>query len=375
VRAREYLRRLEERRRGDPGYRSGRVFSSMCTLPRRELVRAYVKFLDTNALDPRVFPSVRELEEEVVEEAGRWFSCPGAAGYVTSGGTEGNLMALWVAREVTGRKKVVAPLSVHYSVKKACSLLGMRLVLTGLGEDYRADPEELGRRVDGETAAVVATAGTASLGLVDPVEEMAEVAEERGSLLHVDASLGGFLLPFLPGRRRWDFEVEGVSSLTADLHKLGGAPIPSGLVLFRRREWLERVEWEVPYLGGRTHTLLGTRPGAAVAASWLALKLLDGREARRCVEMARRLAEGIRRVEGARLVAEPELNVVVFTHERLGVRELEGELGRRGWVVSRSDFPEGIRLVVMPHHRPSHLRSFLRDLGEAVEACGGPRGS
>jgi tyrosine decarboxylase/aspartate 1-decarboxylase len=372
--AERYLRLLEERRKKDPGYRSGRVFSSLCTLPRREVVRAYLRFLETNALDPRVFPSVKELEEEVVGEAGRWFSCPGAAGYVTSGGTEGNLVALWVAREVTGRRKVVAPLSSHYSVRKACSLLGLRLVLTGLGEDYRADVGEVERKVDGKTAAVVATAGTASLGLVDPVEEMAEVAQRRGCFLHVDASLGGFLLPFL-GRKGWDFGVEGVSSLTADLHKLGGAPIPSGLLLFRRGEWLERVGWEVPYLGGRTHTLLGTRPGASVAACWLALKLLDGREARRCVEMARRLAEGIRRVEGVRLVAEPELNVVVFTHERLGVSELEGELGRRGWVVSRSDLPEGIRLVVMPHHRPSHLRSFLRDLGEAVEGCGGPRGS
>jgi len=346
----------------------------MCTLPRRELVRAYVKFLDTNALDPRVFPSVRELEEEVVEEAGRWFSCPGAAGYVTSGGTEGNLMALWVAREVTGRKKVVAPLSVHYSVKKACSLLGMRLVLTGLGEDYRPIPRSweegwTGRRPRWWRRRARPPRPGGSGGGDGGGGGGEGILPARGRLP------GGFLLPFLPGRRRWDFEVEGVSSLAADLHKLGGAPIPSGLVLFRRREWLERVEWEVPYLGGRTHTLLGTRPGASVAASWLALKLLDGREARRCVEMARRLAEGIRRVEGARLVAEPELNVVVFTHERLGVRELEGELGRRGWVVSRSDFPEGIRLVVMPHHRPSHLRSFLRDLGEAVEACGGPRGS
>ena len=367
MRAREYLRLLEERRKGDPGYRSGRVFSSLCTLPRRELVRAYMRFLDTNALDPRVFPSVRRLEEEVVEEAGRWFSCPGAAGYVTSGGTEGNLMALWVAREVTGRKKVVAPLSVHYSVRKACSLLGLRLVLTGLGEDYRADPEELRRKVDGRTAAVVATAGTASLGLVDPVEEMAEVARERECFLHVDACLGGFLLPFL-GRRGWDFGVEGVCSLTADPHKLGRAPIPSGLVLFRKEEWLRKVEWEVPYLGARTHTLLGTRPGASVAACWLALKLLDGREARRCVEMAKELAKGLRRVEGVRLVVEPELNVVAFTHERLGVRELEGRLGEKGWVVSRSELPEAVRLVVMPHHRPSHLRSFLRDLSEVVEA-------
>lgn len=369
-RAEEYLRFLEERRRGDPS--PWRVFSSMCALPRREVVRAYLRFLETNALDPRAFPSVRELEEEVVEEAGRLFSCPGAAGYVTSGGTEGNLVALWVAREVTGRRKVVAPLSAHYSVRKACRLLGLRLVTVGLREDYRADPEEVREKVDRETAAVVATAGTTSLGLVDPVEEMAEAAAEKGCFLHVDASLGGFLLPFLRRNRGWDFGVQGVSSLTADLHKMGGAPIPSGLLLFREGEWLERVGEEVTYLGGRTHTLLGTRPGASVAASWMALKLLDGRGARRCVELARRLAEGIRRVGGR--VVEPELNVVVFRHE--SCPELERRLGERGWVVSRSDLPEGIRLVVMPHHRPSHLSAFLRDLRLSVEGGGGgPRGS
>ncbi len=375
-RGKDYLRFLEERRKGDPGYRSGRVFSSMCTLPKREVVRAYLRFLETNALDPRVFPSVRELEEEVVEEAGRLFSCPAAAGYVASGGTEGNLMALWVAREVTGRRKVVAPASVHYSVRKACRLLGLKLALVGVGEDYRADPRKVEEEVDRETAAVVATAGTASLGLVDPVEEMAEVAAEKGCFLHVDASLGGFMLPFLSVDYEWDFRVEGVSSLTADLHKMGGAPIPSGLLLVREGEWLERVGEEVPYLGGRTHTLLGTRPGASVAASWIALKLLDGREARRCVQLTRKLAGGIRGVEGLELPVEPELNVVVFRHESLSCSELERGLEEKGWVVSRSDFPEGIRLVVMPHHRPSHLTAFLRDLRLSAEgAWKGPRGS
>ncbi|MEM2978213.1 MAG: aminotransferase class V-fold PLP-dependent enzyme, partial [Candidatus Hadarchaeales archaeon] len=257
----------------------------------------------------------------------------------------------------------------------ACSLLGLRLVSTGLGEDYRANPEEVRERVDRDTAAVVATAGTASLGLVDPVEEMAEVAEEKGCFLHVDASLGGFLLPFLRRKYRWDFSVDGVSSLTADLHKMGRAPIPSGLLLLREREWLERIGEEVPYLGGRTCTLLGTRPGASVAASWMALKLLDGGEARRCVELARRLASGITKVEGLELVAEPELNVVVFRHESLSCSELERRLGGRGWVVSRSDFPEGIRLVVMPHHRSTHLAAFLRDLKACVVGGGrGPRG-
>lgn len=371
----KYLRYLEEKRKKDPGYRSGRVFSSMCTLPRKEVVKAYLKFLETNALDPRVFPSVKELEEEVVREAGKFFSHPEAFGYVTSGGTEGNLMALWVAREVTGRRKIVAPLSAHYSIRKACSLLGLELVQVGLGKDYKAEVEEVEKKVDGETAALVATAGTTSLGVVDPVEEMAEVAVEKGCFLHVDASLGGFVLPFL-GRRGWDFGVEGVSSLTADFHKMGGSPIPSGLLLFREREWLEKVEEEVPYLGGKTFTLLGTRPGASVAAAWMAMKLMDGKEARRCVELAKELAEGIRKVKGLSLIVEPELNVVVFRHESLSCLELERRLGERGWVVSRSDFPEGIRLVVMPHHRPPHLASFLRDLRICVGGGReGPRGS
>ncbi|MEM0359647.1 MAG: tyrosine decarboxylase MfnA [Hadesarchaea archaeon] len=371
----EYFRYLEEKRKKDPGYRSGRVFSSMCTLPRKEVVKAYLRFLETNALDPRVFPSVGELEEEVVREAGKFFSHEGACGYVTSGGTEGNLMALWVAREVTGRRKVVAPLSAHYSIRKACSLLGLKLVQVGLGRDYRADVEEVEEKTDGKTAALVATAGTASLGVVDPIGEMAEVAVRRGCFLHVDASLGGFMLPFL-GRKGWDFGVEGVSSLTADFHKMGGAPIPCGILLFRERKWLGEVEEEVSYLGGKTFTLLGTRPGASVAAAWMALKLMDGREARRCVELAKELARGIGRVEGLSLVVEPELNVVVFRHEKLSCAELEGRLRERGWVVSRSDFPEGIRLVVMPHHRPSHLASFLKDLRICVgEGGGGPRGN
>jgi len=340
----------------------------MCTVPLRETLKAYIDFMETNALDPKIFPSVKELEREAVAEAGKLFSNPNATGYITSGGTESNIVALWIARELSGKKEVLAPVSVHYSVEKACALLGLKFIPTPLGEDHRADVEAMKEKMGPKTAAIVGTAGTTSLGLVDPIEEMAGIAGDRKCFFHVDASFGGFVLPLMNYPKKWDFTLPQVSSIAADPHKMGMVPIPAGLLLFRRKRWLRVLERNVAYLGTKTQTLLGTRPGASVAATWAAFKLLEKRKKaiERCLELTKKLARGIQRIETLDLITKPELNIVAFKSEVLKIQSIEKALERRGWIVSRTELPAGIRLVIMPHHSPSHIRSFLRDLKECV---------
>jgi tyrosine decarboxylase/aspartate 1-decarboxylase len=302
----ESLKFLRDLRSLDLSYDSGRIFSSMCTKPLAASVKAHMMYLETNLLDAKIFPSTKILEEKVIMELGRFFSSPAAGGYITSGGTEGNIAALWVARKLYKRKSVVAPSSAHYSIDKACDLQRLKLLHTRLGDDYRASVESIQEAVNKETLAIVATAGTTSLGLIDPIEELAEIAEDNRCWLHIDASFGGFILPFLQNAPHWDFSVEGVSSIVADPHKMGLAPIPAGSVLFRQKSWLKAIEIEVPYLSRTSSTLLGTRSGASVAAVWTAISSL-GHEGyrkivRRCMGMTRKLAEGIKKIDGLKLV-------------------------------------------------------------------------
>jgi len=367
----ESLKLLKERRRLDLSYDSGRIFSSMCSRPLKAAVEAYMVYLETNLLDAKIFPSAKTLEEEAIGEIARLFSGPDAGGYITSGGTEGNIAALWVARKLLKRKSVVAPVSAHYSIDKACDLQQLELLRTRLGDDHRASVESIQEVVNRKTLAIVATAGTTSLGLVDPIKEIAEIAEDNRCFLHVDASFGGFVLPFLKNPPAWDFSVDGVSSIVADPHKMGLAPIPAGSVLFREKGWLEALEIEVPYLSRTSSTLLGTRSGASAAAVWAALTSLgcEGyrKIVKRCMGLTQKLAEGIKKIDGLELVVEPELNIVAFRSDVVNLRELNETLEAKGWLASFSKQPESIRLVVMPHHRLKHVTSFLSDLRECLE--------
>lgn len=355
----------------DWSYDSGRVFSSMCSKPLEEASKAYSIFLETNALDSRIFPSTEKLEDEAIEKIGGLFSNPQAGGYITSGGTEGNIFALWLARKLHGGNKVIAPVSAHYSVNKACDLQQVNLVRTRLDDDYRAEIESIKEEVDRRSLAIVISAGTTALGKVDPVLDVAEVAEDAGCFLHVDASFGGFVLPFTEDARSWDFEIGQVSSIAADPHKMGLTPIPSGALLVRERKWLDNLKTDIPYLSETKQTLLGTRTGASIASVWTALRSLGAQGYRKiigkCMELTDRLAEGIRKIGGLELVTEPELNLVAFTSPSLNLHEIQEALEEKDWLVSLNQQPESIRLIVMPHHDGQDIDSFLFDLEKCAE--------
>lgn len=365
---------LEDRKKQDWSYSSGRVFSSMCSEPLEEALKAFEMFVETNALDSEIFPSVRELEEETIAKMGSLLSNPDAGGYITSGGTEGNIYSLWLARKLKKGNKVIAPESVHYSIKKACDLQQLDLVLNPLDDGYRADLESIKEEIDKDTFALVATAGTTALGKIDPISQMGEIAEDEDCFLHVDASFGGFVLPFIEEDFSWDFRVDGVSSVVVDSHKMGLTPIPSGTVLVRDKEWLETLRESIPYIDETSFTLSGSRSGGSVASVWAVLNSLGtrGYEERvgKCMRLTRKLADGIRGIEGLELVVKPELNVVSFTSQSLKLAEIREELKKRDWLVTLNEEPRSIRLVVMPHHEEQHINSFLTELREiSVGGC------
>lgn len=343
----------------------------MCSKPLKVAADAYLMFLETNLLDPKIFPSAKSLEKEAIRKIGELVSNPEAAGYITSGGTEGNIVALWVARKLLKRKNVVAPLSAHYSVTKACDFQQLNLIHTELDETYHASVNGIQENVDKETLAIVATAGTTALGLVDPIKEIGEIAEDFGCFLHVDASFGGFVLPFIKNFSPWDFRVDSVSSVTIDPHKMGLAPIPAGSILFRERSWLETIESDPSYLNSSNSTLLGTRPGASAAAVWALFNSL-GHEGyqkivKRCMDLTQKLANGIKKMNGLYLVVEPELNIIAVKSDIVDLSDVCEKLEAKGWLTSMNHWPKSIRLVVMPHHRPEHINSFLADLSECLE--------
>jgi len=203
------MRILEEARARD--YRYDRFFSTMCTLPHPIAVKAHEMFMETNLGDPGLFPGVADLEERVVAMMGEMLGCPSASGYVSTGGTESNIQAIRAARNEAGRRdgNIVVPASAHFSFDKIGDLLCLEVRKAQLDENLRVDLSSVESLLDKKTVALVGIAGTTEFGQVDPIPELASIAEERGIHMHVDAAFGGFVLPFLERRSRGTFPCLG----------------------------------------------------------------------------------------------------------------------------------------------------------------------
>ncbi len=369
---------LEEKLQLDLNYSSGKILSSMCTNPYSFAKQIYRLYIDKNLGDPTLFPATAELEDEAIQMLGSLLSNPRASGSIVSGGTEANILALWTARNRAKKEggEVVVPVSAHYSFHKAADLLNLKLVNVKINNRFQMNVKAAEKAITPRTVAIVGVAGTTSLGVVDPIPELSEIASAHNIHLHVDAAFGGFVLPFLKelGYRvlDFDFKLPGVCSITIDPHKMGLAPIPAGGILFKNAAITEKISTKTPYLAGGKigkPTLLGTRSGASAIAVWALLKHL-GRAgysamAEHCLKLTWKLTREIKQISGLDIVTEPTLNVIGIKSDTFYVKLIFQELRKRGWAVSL--FPSFIRFVIMPHTKDSHIKSLLEDLKIILE--------
>jgi len=371
------IQELEVKLQRDFTYSSGKILCSMCTNPHSFAKQIYRRYLEKNLGDPSLFSASAELEQETISMLGSLLSNPKASGSIVSGGTEANIIALWAARNLAKKERgeVIVPVSAHYSFDKASDLLNLKLIKVKLNRRFQMDVKAAEKAITSRTVAIVGLAGSTGLGVVDPIRELSEIALAYNIYLHVDAAFGGFVLPFLKelGYKPldFDFSLPGVCSITIDPHKMGLAPIPAGGILFRDASMSEAIRMEVPYLSGEMNqsTLLGTRSGASAVAVWALLMHL-GRAGyaavvERCLRLTWRLVEEIQRIDGLGIVTEPTLNVVGVKTDTVDVSLVFQELRKRGWAVSL--FHDYLRIIIMPHTKPSHIKSFLEDLQKILE--------
>lgn len=348
-------------------FEDGKILGSMCTQPLDVAIDTHGMFIESNLGNPGLYPGTRRLEGKIVEMMGELLNGKGVTGRVLEGGTEANLTALWIARNLTGRKEVIFGSNAHFSIRKACDILKMIPREVDVDENHVMDVGEVEKHIGDDTAAVIATAGTTEFGLVDPIDKLSEVCEER-AWFHVDAAWGGFILPFLDDAPTFDFRNAGLSSMNADGHKMGMSTIPSAVFLLRKEEDLQNIAFESPYLTSVFQTtVLGTRASAGVPSLYAAMMSMgrDGykENVENCMSRTRQLARAVKDM-GLSLVTEPVTNILaVKLRDPIGVKE---HLERRGWHLSLTKHPEALRLVVMPHATEETLDVLIEDM---ISAC------
>lgn len=333
--AAEVLAELRALRGADAPTRGGRTFAYVYDAGLDGLdeltAEAYTAFATVNGLDPTVFPSVARLENDLVRAAVDLLGVPGAQGTFTSGGTESILLAVKTARDharaVRGvtDPQLVLPSTAHAAFHKAAHYLGLEPVVVPVDPvTFRADAQAMAAALTDRTALVVASTPSYAHGVVDPVAEIAAAASARGVLCHVDACIGGWLLPHLRRAGRdippFDLSVPGVTSLSVDLHKYGYADKGASVVLYRdaelrRHQYFAHAGW--PGYPVVNPTVQGTKSGGLLAQAWAALQHVgeDGYTALagRVAEASDRLLAGLRALPGLRVLGEPAAGLVAFT--------------------------------------------------------------
>jgi sphinganine-1-phosphate aldolase len=347
-------------------------------------LEALAMFASSNALDPTAFPSLQRMENDLVALAGGLVDAPtGYAGSVTSGGTESIILAVLAAREGAGLEEpsLVMPTSAHAAFLKAAKYLGVRPVVVDVDPlTQRADPGALAAAVDDSTVLVVASAPSYAHGVVDPVAEIAGMAAERGIRCHVDACIGGWVLPHLEGVTPWTFAVEGVTSLSVDLHKYAYTPKGVSVLLhrsaaLRRGHFFASADW--PGYTMLNTTMQSTRSGGPLAAAWAVTRHigLDGYAnlARRARRATLELTEAAAEIPGLRVVAAPDSTLLALaTDGSCDVFTVADEMLALGWYVQPQlafrDLPATLHLSLSAATAPS-LPELVVALGGAVAAA------
>ncbi len=344
-----------------------KVLSSMCTYSHKIAAAVHQDFLEANMGDPGLFKGTTILEEKVIKLLATLLHKPDTCGYLSTGGTESNIQAVRAMKNCSNSKKpnVIIPSSAHFSFEKTGNLTGVEMRRAKLDSELCVNMNSVESLVDENTIGLVGVAGTTEFGQIDDIQKLSSIATENDLFLHVDAAFGGFVIPFLEKEYRYDFEVEGVSSITVDPHKMGLSTIPSCGLLFRDEYLLESLSVHTPYLTIRTQSsLVGTRSGAAVAATYAVMTHLgmDGykKVVDNCMEMTHYLAERAKKI-GFSPVIDPVMNIVCLKTEYS--KEIQNRLlSDFGWRVSVTRNPQSVRLVIMPHLTKEIISEFLDDL-------------
>jgi sphinganine-1-phosphate aldolase len=348
---------------------------------------AYVEFFSTNALLPSLFPSLARFERDVISMTAHLLHGQEAVGSITSGGTESILMGVKSARDRSRvhhprirTPQMVVPVSAHPAFWKAAHYFGLEVVRVPLDDQFQIDIEAYRKAITPDTVLLVGSAPSLTLGMVDPMETLGELALERNIGLHVDACVGGFFLPFveklgvtLPV---WDFRVPGVTTISADLHKYGYTAKGASAILSRDPEVYSH---QVFRFGGPerqddwyvTPGMTGTRPGGSVAAAWAVMMYLgeDGylRLVKQTIEYLRRWWAAIDAIPDLEVMGRPAMSVFAFTSKTLDIFAIADGLEERGWLLFRDSFPvKAIRFMQSPGHE-AYVDKFVADLREVAE--------
>lgn len=372
----------------DADWRTGRTFAYVYD-PGADVEdvakRAYMRFLTENALAPGAFPSLVRLENDVVGFALNHLSAPeGASGSFTTGGTESCLLAVKTARDYARATRphitapeLILPTTAHAAFHKAAHYFGLKKVLVEVDPvTLRADPAAIAAAITPNTIQIVASAVSYAYGVLDPIPQIAEIAQRHELLFHVDGCIGGFLLPYIERitglEKPFDFRVPGVTSMSMDWHKYGYCPKAASVVLYRTAE-LRRFQFfacaEYEGYAIVNPTILSAKSGGPLAAAWAVINYLGDegylKFVRRIHEATSRVIAGIEAIPGLQVLSRTDTNQIAFRADGFPCFHLVAAMKEKNWLIQpqfgAARGRDNIHLSIGQSNL-DHVDEFLADL-------------
>jgi glutamate/tyrosine decarboxylase-like PLP-dependent enzyme len=389
----EILGTLKEYKKMDVDWRDGKVFGYVfhASEEATQMVEdAFNMFIWENALDPTVFKSLLRMETEVVAMcAAHLGGDENTAGSFTSGGTESVLLAVKTARDWARENRpeikepeMILPVSAHACFHKAAQYFNVKPVVIPVDpKTFKVDLDKMKAAINENTILMVGSAPSYAQGVVDPIREIAAMAQERGILCHVDGCIGGFLLPYfkkLGGKvTDFDFSVPGVTSISMDLHKYAFAAKGASVILYKTKELRKYQIFTCSTWSGYTvvnPTIQSSKSGGPVAGAWAVLNYLgdDGylEVTRKLKDATDKYKEGIAKLPDFYVQGEPEMSLVAVTSDTLNIFEVVDEMLQRGWHIQIQPgvmgTKENFHVTIMPQTTPN-IEALLKDLAEVAD--------
>lgn len=392
--AQEIMQALGNFRQHDVAWRNGKLMAGLYDPGQavEEVSKAaYLQFLTENALYPNYFPSLLQLENEIVRSIAELLNGTSeVVGNCTSGGTESIILAVKAARdkaraerpEVT-QPEMIVPQTAHAAFHKAAHYLGLKLVVTPFDlSTFQADYSALEAAITPNTILLVASAPCYSHGVIDPISQIGAIALKHNLLFHVDACVGGLHLAFMRklgyAIPDFDFAVPGVTSLSVDLHKYGYAVKNASVILFHNRQLRRYAYFANATTTGYSvlnTTVLSSKSGGPLAGAWATLQAFGEEGYKEVVQevmrATQRVLEGIRAIPELRVLGQPAMCMFTLASDTISVFELEDEMVKHGWFLqpqfSAGGGPANIHLSFHRGNVP-HVEEFLSDLKTSVAA-------
>eukprot|EP01120_Amphizonella_sp_Union-15-10_P010461 TRINITY_DN4188_c0_g1_i1.p1 TRINITY_DN4188_c0_g1~~TRINITY_DN4188_c0_g1_i1.p1 ORF type:complete len:516 (-),score=75.37 TRINITY_DN4188_c0_g1_i1:142-1689(-) len=349
------------------------------------LSKAYEVFSSTNALFPEIFPALRKFENEVVRMTINIVEGNNqVVGVMTTGGTESIILAIKAYRDRARDLKrinfpeIIVPNSAHPAFVKACHYLGVKAIFADCDKSFAVNVKDVRSKITRNTILIVGSAPSYPHGVIDPITELASLATERDIPLHVDACLGAFILPWLEKlgfiRKRWNFSVPGVTSMSADVHKYGLGPKGASVLMFIDRSYRDYQFFSTGYWSGGLYcspSITGSRAGGIIAASWAGLLSMGQtgfeKSARDIQDAFQSIINGLQRISSITVLGPPDACCIAFVSDKVDILKVADVMDDKGWKnINRLQRPSCAQIQV-GNKRKFDIEKWLSDLADSID--------